>query len=190
MDELVKAFNSTSSFERKLKILTLSPYTINKTVEVFNTTHYLVKKSKRLKKEYGIIPDIPEVSSKGKVLSEDVKNLVREFWKSDEISRICPSAKDFLRIRNEEGIKESVQKCLVLMNLKEAFALYKSDETNPCIGFSTFAELRPKNCILAGASGTHSVCVCIYHQNAKLQFSALGLKKCTIKICLKKLFVM
>ena len=44
MDELVKAFNSTSSFERKLKILTLSPYTINKTVEVFNTTHYLVKK--------------------------------------------------------------------------------------------------------------------------------------------------
>ena len=44
MDELVKAFNSTSKFERKLKIVTLSPYTINKTVEVFNTTHYLVKK--------------------------------------------------------------------------------------------------------------------------------------------------
>ena len=139
-----------------------------------------------MKKEYGIIPDIPEVSSKGKVLSEDVKNLVREFWKSDEISRICPSAKDFLRIRNEEGIKESVQKRLVLMNLKEAFALYKSDETNPCIGFSTFAELRPKNCILAGASSTHSVCVCIYHQNAKLQFSALGLKKMYYKDLLEK----
>lgn len=36
------------------------------------------------------------------------------------------------------------------------------------IGFSKFAELRPKYCILAGASGTHSVCVCTIHQNVKL----------------------
>ena len=36
------------------------------------------------------------------------------------------------------------------------------------IGFSKFAELRPKHCVLAGASGTHSVCVCTIHQNVKL----------------------
>ena len=29
-------------------------------------------------------------------------------------------------------------------------------------------ELRPKHCILAGTSGTHSVCVCTIHQNVKL----------------------
>jgi len=34
--------------------------------------------------------------------------------------------------------------------------------------FSKFAELRPKRCILAWASGTHSVCVCAIHQNVKL----------------------
>ena len=28
--------------------------------------------------------------------------------------------------------------------------------------------LRPKNVALAGASGTHSVCVCTLHQNVKL----------------------
>ena len=28
------------------------------------------------------------------------------------------------------------------------------------IGVAKFAELRPKHCILAGASGTDSVCVC------------------------------
>ena len=33
------------------------------------------------------------------------------------------------------------------------------------IGFSKFAELRPKHCVLVGASGTHSVCVCTVHQD-------------------------
>ena len=108
MDELVKAFHSTESYERKLKILTLSPYNIPKTINLFQTTEYLVRKSKRLKNEYGIIPDIPSMS-KGKVICQDTKNLVRAFFESDEISRICPGAKEFFRIRNEEGDKESVQ---------------------------------------------------------------------------------
>ena len=34
--------------------------------------------------------------------------------------------------------------------------------------FSKFADVRPKHCILAGASGTHSVCVCTIHQKVKL----------------------
>jgi len=36
------------------------------------------------------------------------------------------------------------------------------------IGFSKFCSLKPKWCILAGASGTHTVCVCAIHQNIKL----------------------
>ena len=41
------------------------------------------------------------------------------------------------------------------------------------MGFSKFAELRPKWCVLAGSTGTHSVCVCSIHQNAKLLVSAI-----------------
>ena len=36
------------------------------------------------------------------------------------------------------------------------------------VGFSKFADFHPKHCVLAGASGTHSVCVCTIHQNVKL----------------------
>ena len=38
------------------------------------------------------------------------------------------------------------------------------------IGFSKFAKIRPKECILAVESGTHAVyvCVCTVHQNTKL----------------------
>src|SRR5215469_4308216 len=72
------------------------------------------------------------------------------------------------------------------MNLKEAYAMYKETPNTLHIGFSTFASLRPKNCILAGSSGTHSVCVCTYHQNAKLQISALGVKDIDYKLLIAK----
>jgi hypothetical protein len=61
-----------------------------------------------------------------------------------------------------------VQKRLVLGNLKELFELSKTTYPDEKIGFSKFAEQRPKHCVLAGGSGTHSVCVCTTHQNVKL----------------------
>ena len=47
-------------------------------------------------------------------------------------------------------------------------------EANPekKIGLSKFASLRPKYCVLAGANGTHDVCVCKYHQNPTLMAEA------------------
>ena len=41
------------------------------------------------------------------------------------------------------------------------------------MGFSKFCILRPKWCVLAGSSGTHSVCVCSTDQNAVLLFDAI-----------------
>lgn len=56
----------------------------------------------------------------------------------------------------------------------------KKTESLAKIGFSKFAELRRKNCILAGGNGTHSVCVCTTHQNVKLMI--VGGKMKEIKI--------
>ena len=69
-----------------------------------------------------------------------------------------------------------MQKRLVLGNLKELFELFKTTYTDEKIGFSKFAELRPKHCVLAGGSGTHSVCVCTLHQNVKLMMEGARLK--------------
>ena len=52
--------------------------------------------------------------------------------------------------------------------------MFKDRYSNEAIGFSKFVDLRPKHCVLAGASGTHSVCVCTIHQNVKLMM--LGAK--------------
>lgn len=188
MNELVKAFHASKgpkTYERRINILSLSPYTIPKTMELFNASEYMVKKSRNFKKKYGILPQVPQMS-KGKVITPEIKERVEAFFQLDEISRNCPGQKDSLSLRDTEGVKKHFQKRLVLMNLKECFEEYKKDPSNPKIGFSSFASLRPPFCVLAGSSGTHSVCVCTYHQNPKLQLAGLGIKELDYKILLGK----
>lgn len=57
------------------------------------------------------------------------------------------------------------------MNLKELYIKYKNEYPNEKIGFSKFAELRPKWWVLAESSSTHTVCVCVVRQNMKLMLN-------------------
>jgi len=68
------------------------------------------------------------------------------------------------------GKRQHVQKRLVMCNLRDAYEQFKQKYRDQKIGFSKFAELRPKECVLDGSSGTHSVCVCTLYQNMKLMF--------------------
>jgi hypothetical protein len=77
-----------------------------------------------------------------------------------------PGKKDCVSVM-VDGERKHLQKQLVLCNLKEAYSSFKEKFPRAKIGFSKFAELRPKQCVLAGSSGTHSVCVCTTHQNMK-----------------------
>ena len=66
------------------------------------------------------------------------------------------------------------QKRLVLCNQREMYAAFKEKYPNVKLGFSKFCTFRPKWCVLAGSSGTHSVCVCSIHQNAILLVDAIN----------------
>ena len=66
---------------------------------------------------------------------------------------------------------------IVMCNLREAFALFKQRYPLLKIGFSKFSELRPKYCVFAGVSGTHSDCVRTTHQNAKLMIMYCRMKE-------------
>ena len=78
-----------------------------------------------------------------------------------------PGKKDFVSML-VNGIKQQVQKRLILFTEYEAFLQFKECNPEVKIGFSKFAEARPKNVVLPGSAGTHNVCVCTYHQNPKL----------------------
>ena len=49
----------------------------------------------------------------------------------------------------------------------------KKKNANFKLGFSKFCTLRPKWCVLADSTGTHSVCVCSIDQNAVLLADAI-----------------
>ena len=83
------------------------------------------------------------------------------FYECDDVSRVMPGKKDFVSMK-KEGKRQQIQQRLVLSNLREVYREFKKRFPDQKIGFSKFAELRPKHCILAGASGTHAVCVCKY----------------------------
>jgi len=110
----------------------------------------------------------------GKTLNENTVQLVKDFYQDDNISRMMPGKKYCITIR-DKGVKIQLQKRLVLANLNEIYQAFKEKHPTHRIGFSKFCELRPKNCILAGKSGTHTVCVCTVHQNIKLMIAGSGL---------------
>ena len=126
---------------------------------------------KLLVKEKGIL-SLPDPKP-GHSLPQETADLVVAFYESDESSRMMPGKKDFMSVKDAGG-RRHIQKRLVLCNLKELYQHFKDKHPSVKIGFSKFTELRPRYCVLTGASGTHSVCVCTIHQNVKLMI--LGAK--------------
>ena len=161
IQQLKEKFGSTKSRSERIRILTALPksWSVCRIAEEFGASKYLAKCAKKLVQNKGILSS-PNSKTRPS-LSEDTVELVKSFYCSDSISRVMPGNKDFLSVRKADGEKEHRQKRLVLYNLKEAYHQFKTEHPDVKVGFSKFAELRPKECVLAGATGTHSVCVCV-----------------------------
>ena len=107
--------------QEKLQILTLSPFTIEKTQHFFSTTNYMVKKSRKLREMNGVM-SVPQKMSKGRKLTEELKADVAAFYESDEVSRMR-AGKDTVRIRLPSGEKGNTQKRLVLVLASRSYTL-------------------------------------------------------------------
>ena len=138
---------------------------MKKVQQEFCVSEYLAQQSKKLAEESGIL-SLPG-PSRGPSLPPEMVSIVLSFFESDDVSRVMPGKKDFVSVK-KEGKREHIQKRLILSDLRGVYREFKERYPDHKIGFSKFAELRPKHCVLAGASGTHSVCVCTIHQNVKL----------------------
>jgi len=162
--------------EEQFRVLTSLPLSwgIRKIMKEFNIGYKRANLAKKLQRENGF-QTCPEKRF-GKSLSEEIVKKIKEFYQSDDISRMLPGKKDCVSMK-VEGIKQRVQKRLILCSLKECFICYQEKYRDDKVGFSKFCELRPKNVVLPGAAGTHNVCVCTYHQNVKLMIEAAGLNK-------------
>ena len=134
----------------------------------FGISDHQAKRAKIIQAEHGILST--PTPKPGKRIPEEIITKVKQFYESDEVSRQMPGKKDSVSML-VNGEKQQVQKRLILLTQYEAFLLFKEKNPEIKMGFSKFAEARPKNVVLPGAAGTHNVCVCTYHQNVKLMIS-------------------
>lgn len=161
-----------------MQILTTLPksWTLKKLETEFGVTNFTARKAKKLLNEKGVMssPD----PKPGRTLDTATESLVKEFYENDEVSRQMPGKKDFVSVI-KDGKRVHFQKHLILGTLRELYELFKKCYPNQKIGISKFCELRPKHCVLPGSSGTHSVCVCTVHQNAKLMIAQCNIPELT-----------
>lgn len=162
----------------KLRILTIAPHSwsANKIAKEFGCSWELARKSKELRASEGILGNTTLKS--GRKLSEDTAKKINDFYVNDANSRVMPGIKDVISVKSDEG-RCLMQKRLLLMDLRGLYIAYNENHAESPVSFSKFAELRPKQCVLAGSSGTHSVCVCTIHQNCKLLLDAINVTQLT-----------
>ena len=114
-------------------------------------------------------------------LEKEVIDLIVSFYEHDENSRMLPRKKDFVFVKVNNG-RLHMQKRLLLINLKELHQLFKEKHPEVKCSFYKSAALRPKHCVLAGASGTHLICVCAIHKNIKLLIDGSNIKNLTVDL--------
>lgn len=175
MEDLKHKFESCTSKAERIQILTLAPdsWTTSETKSFFCTTRHAVLTAHSLKASKGILSK--PSSKQGNRLKEVVREVI-SFYEDPSVSRCCSGAKQTVSIRTDEG-KQLKPKHLMLVALKEAYQMFRNALPHLKIGLSSFASLRPKWCVLPGASGSHNVCICTYHQNTKLMIDAAGIPK-------------
>ncbi|KAL7302849.1 hypothetical protein TKK_0004081 [Trichogramma kaykai] len=143
------------------EILTLVPdnWTIEQIQINFNATIHMIKVSRKLQKEFGLM--CHPGNKTGKALSNSVFDTIIEFYKSEDHTYILPGKNDCVKIKNENNEYEYEQNRLVLCGLKELFKLFQNCHPDTKVGFSTFAKLRPKCCLLAGSSIQNAFSMCL-----------------------------
>ena len=105
------------------------------------------------------------------LILKQAKKMPKETWCDDKFSCLIPGKKDFVSI----GKNKQEQKRLILVNLKELFARFKSHNHNVNIRFSKLCSWWPNWCTLIDPCGSYSVCACSIYENTALLVNALKL---------------
>jgi len=100
-------------------------------------------------------------------ITDEVKTNVIDFYNRNDISWAAPGQRDASTLRVTDGNKKSkiiIQKRFMMINVLEAYQIFKGENPNDKIGKSKFFQFRPKN-IQNMADIPHNVCICRTHGN-------------------------
>ncbi|XP_077869847.1 uncharacterized protein LOC144362389 [Saccoglossus kowalevskii] len=102
-------------------------------------------------------------------ISEEVKENIKGFYLSPDVSREVPNKKDVLNQKHGEAIQRHV----MTMTLSEAFEQYKKENPEIKIGYTSFKKLKPVN-IRRVSEISHRSCLCQICCNLALKIQAVN----------------
>jgi len=140
-DELIKKFKESTSFSERKRLLTLLPesLSIDHITKTFNCSTYLVKESRKLRQEIGILPDLLKKKAGNKIFL-DVEQMVIAFY--EENARCCAGAREYVTIIGPDGKKEKKQRMLLVDTVEELHFVFCQENPSAKIGmFSTLVLL-------------------------------------------------
>ena len=101
-----------------------------------------------------------------------MRSSVKDFYQYDKISRVSPGMKDS-RMFIIDGKRRRKQLRHMVMNIKEAHAIFCEDNPEVKIGLTCFQQLRPPF-VRYSSEIPHNVCVCSIHENIRLKLASLN----------------
>ena len=115
--------------------------------QTFGVTEHKARRAKQIQGEHGLLST--SNPKPGKRTPKAMDKLIKQFYELDHISRQMSGRKDCISMM-VNGKKEKVQKRQILCTVYEAYLQLKDEYQNTKLGFSKFAEARPKNVVLPG----------------------------------------
>lgn len=95
-----------------------------------------------------------------KLTDADIK-IVQDFYSSDLVSWKSPNMRDSIKVK---GGEDRIQRCYMVITLREAFSLFQINHLDTKLGFSRFCSLRP-SFVRLSKFVPHQTCLCRYHEN-------------------------
>lgn len=177
IEQIKEKFCEITDRSEKLKLLSEIPksWSTDKIHSEFGVTKHVAKKLKQVVQKKRIFCNADKKIGRQSIENETIETVIK-FYRDNEISKVMPGIRQECDciVYKDNMEKEKLQRRLVLFNLKEVYELFKEKYPDKKIGFSKFATLRPRECVLAMEKyGTHRTCVCSHHQNCKLIIDSL-----------------
>lgn len=199
MRNLQNRFEKTDNNGKKLEILALLPkkWSFREISKNFECSHYLYRKLNQFDRNLGKLMILQSISCliikwlsfylienicshKRKQylrIPEDTRKAISDYYRDETNCYTCPGQKECISTVDEDGNKVHKQKLLLSYTVNELYNNFLADfkdklEILP--KFSYFASLKPKECIVAGDPGSHSICICDEHENVRLRLLALN----------------
>ena len=104
-------------------------------------------------------------------IPETVRERVREFFLSPEVSRQVPCKKDAI-LQKKDGICTVTEKHIMTMTLSEAFEDYRTEHPQDKVKLTSFKKLRPAN-VRKFSETNRRTCLCTACSNVALKLEAI-----------------